>query len=114
MRFIWATRGYSWGFRFLRCGGLEDPLFEYEAAFSTLEDQTEGWRRIGSKVAVRFPDPLGRRDAAGRIIPHDFVLFEPLADEVESLEDGRRRIWPLVAEEFAKTWRSATPPPTQD
>ena len=33
-RFIWATRGRTWGFRFLRRGGLEDPLGVYEATFS--------------------------------------------------------------------------------
>ncbi len=32
--FIWATRGRTWGFRFLRKGGYEDPLGVYEDAFS--------------------------------------------------------------------------------
>ena len=29
-RLIWATRGRSWGFRFLLKGGLSDPLMAYE------------------------------------------------------------------------------------
>ena len=31
--FIWATRGRTWGFRFLRTAGRVDPLKLYEAAF---------------------------------------------------------------------------------
>ena len=34
--FIWATRGRTWGFRFLRTGGLQDPLGTYEAIFSKI------------------------------------------------------------------------------
>jgi hypothetical protein len=62
--FIWATRGRTWGFRFLRSGGLEDPLGVYEDTFSQIGDQPKAWRRVADKVALRFPDPDGRRDAA--------------------------------------------------
>ena len=95
-RFIWATRGRTWGFRFLRSGGLEDPLRVYEDTFSKVGDQPEAWRRVADKVALRFPDPDGRQDAAGRVIPHDFVRFPSLADGINSLEDGRQRIWPRL------------------
>ena len=37
MTLIWATRGRTWGFRFLRDGGLEDPLDTYEEAFAGIE-----------------------------------------------------------------------------
>lgn len=108
--FIWATRGRTWGFRFLRSGGLPDPLRVYEDAFSKVGDQPEGWRRVGDKVALRFPDPDGRRDAAGRVIPHDFVLLGHWADGINSLEDGRQRIWPEVADEFKSVWDKTEPP----
>jgi hypothetical protein len=112
--FIWATRGRTWGFRFLRHGGVEDPLGVYEDAFSLVDDQPEAWRRVDDKVALRFPDPDGRRDAAGRVIPHDFVLLGRWAEEIESLEDGRRRVWHEVADEFARVWDKAEPPSTQE
>lgn len=32
---IWATRGWDWGFRFLRDGGVDDPLDLYDAVFAT-------------------------------------------------------------------------------
>ena len=34
MSLIWATRGRTWGFRFLRDGGFPDPLPVYDLAFS--------------------------------------------------------------------------------
>lgn len=110
-RFIWATRGRTWGFRFLRRGGLPDPLGVYEASFATIGDRPEAWHRAGTNVALRFPDPEGRQDAAGRVIPHDFVLLGDWTDGINSLEEGRQRIWTEVADEFESTWDSTDPPP---
>lgn len=109
-RFIWATRGRTWGFRFLRAGGFENPLREYDNVFSKLEDQPAAWCRVGGVVALRFPDPDRRRDAADRVIPHEFVLFGPWADGINSLEDGIRLIWPRVADEFNEVWERTEPP----
>lgn len=114
MSMIWATRGKTWGFRFLRRGGLSDPLPSYEAAFAELEGQPEGLARVGDRVALRFPDPEGRTDRAGRVIPHDFVLSGDLAARVHSVADGIAEVWPLVAEEYAGVWDLATPPPSTD
>jgi hypothetical protein len=83
----------------------------YEDAFSNVGDQPETWRRLSDKkVAVRFLDPDGRRDAAGRVIPHDFVLLGSWADGINSLEDGRQRIWHEVADEFESVWDTKEPP----
>jgi hypothetical protein len=62
-------------------------------------------------VALRVPDPVGRLDRAGRVIAHDFVVFGALADGVTSVEAGRQRIWPLVADDFARVWDLSAPPP---
>ena len=110
-RFIWATRGRTWGFRFLRDGGLADPLAVYDEVFAEVGDQSEAWCRVGDKAALRFPDPDGRRDLAGRVIPHDVVLLGAGAHDVGSVDDGRRRIWPRVADEFARVWDRPDPRP---
>lgn len=112
MTFIWATRGRAWGFQFLRDGGFDDPLPIYEEAFQGIPDAQSAIRRASETVALRFPDPLGRQDAAGRVIPHDFVVFGPLADQINSIEDGRNVVWPLVRGEFARLWRKPKPPST--
>ena len=112
MSLIWATRGRTWGFRFLLDGGFDDPLPEYEDSFAEVGDEPEACRRIGEKVALRFPDPLGRKDTAGRVIPHDFVVSGPLAEEIRSIEDGFRLVWrrPEVADEYARVWNAPEPP----
>lgn len=90
---------------------MSDPLAAYESAFAGLENEREVCRRVDDAVALRFEDPLGRKDRAGRVIPHEFVVFTPLADEVDSLDDGLRLIWPLVADEFASEWNLDRPSP---
>lgn len=111
---IWATRGRSWGFRFLLNGGQPDPLPEYESNFAGLETEPTTCRRTAGTVALRFPDPLGRKDAAGRVIPHDFVVSGDLAGEIESVEDGLQQIWPRVARTYARVWEAEGPPSIAD
>lgn len=111
-RIIWATRGRVWGFRFLLDAGLDDPLPDYERAFGDLRDAPKAWRRHERQVALRFPDPLGRQDSAGRVIPHEFVLFGDAAAGVDSVEDGLNKVWPLVSEWYERIW--ATPNPSND
>ena len=104
MSLIWATRGKDWGFKFLQDGGLEDPLPVYQEAFAGFEDEPEVCRRVGEKVALRFIDPEGRTDRAGRIIPHDFFVSGVFADEIQSIFDGRKGIWPEISDEYAREW----------
>jgi hypothetical protein len=111
---IWATRGRSWGFRFLLNGGRSDPLSDYERSFAGVEDDPTAWHRSAVNVVLRFPDPQGRRDTAGRIIPHEFVVFGALADEINSPEAGQQQIWPLVADAYARVWNAETPPSPAD
>ena len=110
MRLIWATRGRSWGFRFLLDGGYSDPLPIYDRAFAGTDGESRLCRRAGTLVALRFADPLGRRDEAGRVIPHDIVVHPPLGNDVHSLEDGQRLVWPLIADAFAHAWNRPRPP----
>jgi hypothetical protein len=107
---VWATRGRTWGFRFLLDGGCSDPLPVYERAFGGTEGDSAMFRRVGGQVALRFPDPQGRRDAAGRTIPHDVVALPPIAPEIRSVEDGQRLIWPILADAFARLWDLPEPP----
>ncbi|MCC5948219.1 MAG: hypothetical protein JJT89_07155 [Nitriliruptoraceae bacterium] len=111
---IWATRGHSWGFRFLMDAGLPDPLPAYERAFADVGDEPTAWRRLVDTVALRFPDPEQRRDDVGRVIPHEFVVSGELAASVTSVEEGLRRIWPLVEATYARVWDAGGPPSATD
>lgn len=110
MNLIWATRGRTWGFRFLLDGDSANPLAVYESAFVGVENDDALFRRSGPRVALRFLDPLGRTDSAGRVIPHDFVVTGPTAAIIGSVDDGLREIWPTVAAVYAGVWSSKTPP----
>ncbi len=104
MRYIWATRGWDWGFRFPHDGGFPDPLIDYDPVFARLGYEPEGWVRVDGKVGLRFLDPLGRQDQSGRIIPHEFVVYPPEADEISSVESGRELVWPEVAGVYEQLW----------
>ncbi|MGP9536767.1 hypothetical protein ACT3SP_02075 [Brachybacterium sp. AOP43-C2-M15] len=110
MILLWATRGRSWGFRFLPFEGTTgtDPLDLYERAFAGHEDGTEGCWRSGALLAVRFPDPEGRADESGRVIPHELVL-EAASAEVASPADAIEQVWPLLAERYDAIWDGPAP-----
>jgi hypothetical protein len=72
------------------------------------------FRRVGAQVALRFPDPDGRHDHAGRVIPHDIIVLPPLPDGVRSVEEGQRIVWPLLADAFALLWDQPRPPSAVD
>lgn len=111
---LWATRGRTWGFRFLLTpDGLLDPLTAYEASFAGLPDDPTAYHRMADRVALRFPDPQGRRDASGRVIPHEFVVFGDLRDGIKSVDDGTCKVWPLV-EAFYDQWYAERPPSASD
>ena len=65
-------------------------------------------------VALRFPDPDGRRDTAKRIIPHEFVLSGDLAVAVDSVEAGVRLVWPLVSSIYSRIWEAENVDDDQD
>jgi hypothetical protein len=111
-RLIWATRGRSWGFRFLLNGGFADPLPTFERAFKGVEDEPTCCHRTQGAVALRLSDPLGRRDASGRVIPHEFVVIGDRADTIKSVKEGLQIIWPLTRETYALVWDSERPPAT--
>lgn len=114
MRLIWATRGRTWGFRFLLNGGFEDPLPAYDAAFATVQDSGQIIHASPSSVAVRFDDPLGRTDRSGRLIRHDFVLLPPYPAEMATIDDARDVAWRLVADIYARMWDEERPSPVTE
>lgn len=107
---IWATRGRTWGFRFLRTGGLQDVLPVYESEFREVSDEGEVCSRSGRNVVLRIVDPEGRKDASGRDISHEFVVPPPLADQIHSAQDGLRLVWDTVSAEYAEVWQLSEAP----
>lgn len=104
MTIMWATRGKNWGFRFLADGAENDPLPTYRKAFENRELEREFIRTSPEFTAARIDDLLDRTDDFGRTIPHDFVLRGQFAEGINTLEDVREIIWPLVAQQYEDIW----------
>lgn len=107
MTLIWLTRGKSWGFRFLRDGGFEDPLPEYERVFREVPDGSPAMASSRHVIGVRFPDPDRRQDAAGRLITHEVVIYPPFSDGITTVRDAVARVWPIISAEYAERWDRA-------
>lgn len=108
MRLIWYTRGRDWGGRFLADGGLGDPLPSFEQVFDGLPDSGDLWRCGSAGGALRFRDPEGRHDRAGRVIVHEFAVFEP-DPGMTSLESARDLVWASVSERYSEIWGASQP-----
>lgn len=104
MSVIWTTRGRTWGFRFLRDGGHERPLEFYNQAFSEVDDELEVFHKGADSIAIRFADPLDRKDRSGRVIPHEFVLTSDDMKGISCLDDVRSIIWPAFSAEYSEIW----------
>ncbi len=107
---IWATRGRTWGFRFLRDGGLADPLPTYQRYFPVTAGDPAPVRHIDGVAALRLEDPEGRRDRSGRAIVHEFIVDGDLADRIVSEDDTIEIVWPLVRDTYAAVWNLPEPP----
>ncbi|WP_228545877.1 hypothetical protein [Microcella flavibacter] len=84
----------------------------YEAAFAGIEASPVAFRRSGGTIAVRFPDPEGRTDRAGRLIPHDFVILDSKTSDIRDLQDARALLWPAVSGQYEAIWdKPAGPAP---
>ena len=81
-----------------------DPLATYEQAFERADGERTYLGHSEGVVALRFPDPLGRCDESGRVIPHDVVLLESPDPRVASVEAGRELVWPLMEAAYAEVW----------
>lgn len=104
MSVIWVTRGESWGFRFLHDGGIPNALEIYESVFEGSEGLPSVFQTRYDTIAIRFADPLGRKDRSGRPIPHDFVVSGEDAEKLTSFDVARAVLWKRVKAEYEVLW----------
>jgi hypothetical protein len=45
-----------------------------------------------------------RKDSAGRVIPHEIILFEPGDDSPQTAEQLRDLVWPLLKDEYGRDY----------
>lgn len=106
---VHSSRGKNRGFTFPQHGGLTDPLREYDDSGLTRDLSDKAFLRYGKnneKIAARFLDPEGRKDAAGRIIPHEVILPESMARGVNTHDEAVAKAWPLIKDIYRPFYRS--------
>jgi hypothetical protein len=114
MNVIWATRGKTWGFRFLLSGRQTHALALYEEAFAGVDSSPEVFQRRAGVLAVRFADPEGRKDRSGRLIPHEFVVLPPESQAMENFRDAQIALWKHVGARYAEVWDLPSGPSRSD
>lgn len=106
MRYIWYTRGWDWGGRFLSDAGLADPLPTFEAAIDGLPDLDETWSGPGIPLALRIIDPKGRQDRSGRPIVHEVAVLDEVPAEIADLPAAREWVWSIIGPRYDELWRT--------
>jgi hypothetical protein len=100
---IHSSRAKYAGHSFINSGGVKDPLIAYSK--SPLQDglNNDGFKKYGdglNLVAARFLDPEGRTDRAGRAIGHELIFPNNLVPGVNSIQDVKEKVWPLVKNQY--------------
>lgn len=97
-----ASRGKNKGFRFYSDGQSPSPLQEFDKAFPEGDREARTlFKKYDGKIAATFSDPEGRKDHAGRVIPHSVVIPKTMTDGINSLDDVINKIWPIVKEDYS-------------
>lgn len=103
MNLVWAAGGFVRGTRIIRAPDGVDGLAVYEAAVPRLAMDAEAVAAWREGYALRFLDPDGRRDRAGRPIVHEVVILDPLAVP-DHVPTAVAEVWPEIRDEYAELW----------
>lgn len=100
---IHTSRGKNKGFRFYQQGGTPDYFqlwskhFE-QAGGAAKNDMFE--KLPNGMVAAAFPDPKGRKDAVGRVIPHEVIVPAYLTTGINTISDVVKHVWPMLEDAY--------------
>lgn len=95
------SRGKNNGFRFYNDGQSPSPLSEYDKGFDGQQESHSHFKKYDGKVAATFLDPEGRKDRAGRPIPHQVIVPKSMADGINNVDDVVAKIWPIIKEDYS-------------
>ena len=96
---IHVARGKHNGLRFLNQGGTPSHFTIWEKALGEYAHSSNDdiFKKLpDGSVASRFVDPGKRYDISGRPIAHEIIVPKHMAAGIESNDDVRSKIWPLV------------------
>lgn len=118
---VLGARGKHIGFRILDSGGVQEPIGLLSAMGLTSGPGVEGrtlnpgeMQKLAGKVAAYLPDPEGRRDAAGRPLSHTIVVPRGMADQIQSMDDVKTKVWPLLKPIYDQMYKESLTPQYND
>ena len=102
---VFSTRTKNKGFSIYDKGGLSNPFGALESAGMITgrnELQPGNIRKLkDGSVAAVMHDPRGRKDSAGRVIPHSMIIPKSMSAGIDSISDVASKIWPLLEDRYA-------------
>ena len=76
-------------------------MTEYERAFGSSYEKASHFEKLtDGRVAATFADPKGRKDFAGRTIPHQVVIPASMANGINSVDDVVNKVWPTLEQSY--------------
>ena len=101
---IYMARGKNVCLTFLKKGDTPDYFSIFDklglnrdnSSMEFLQKATDG----SGLAAAQFLDPRGRKDFAGRPILHTIVIPSTMASRINSVDDVRSQVWPLLSNTY--------------
>lgn len=99
---IYGTRAKYHGFTLLKKGDTPDVLSIFEKGLGRDRLDVDNFfeKFDGGKIAASFLDLQGRKDFAGRVIPHMIIIPADKAQGINSIDDVKTKIWPTLEKTY--------------
>jgi len=65
------------------------------------------------KIAAAFKDPEDRRDFSGRPISHQVIIPKSMTSGIESIDDVKKKIWPILKDSYDAFYKESEKNPTK-
>jgi hypothetical protein len=112
---IMLTRGKYTGQTFLKKGDTPNFFTHWENAFiNEVGNPNAGsafQRLTNGSIAAAFKDPEDRFDFSGRPISHQVIIPRSMASDIESIDDVKTKIWPLLKDSYDEFYRESEKSP---
>lgn len=100
------SRGKDYGFRVIQSGGSSDAVSSADSVFgedASGSSMPGNFEKKEGHVLSTFLDPEGRKDRAGRVIPHTVVVPPSQSSGLNSSKDVQDKIWPKLKDNYPYT-----------
>lgn len=98
------TRTKNRGFSVFNDGNHPKPMTMANKIMGDDWDTSDKLMDTDRGLGVLLTDPEGRKDRAGRDIPHLIIMPNSMRDEIRSVDDVREKVWPALKDDYAAVY----------